>query len=85
MEILLNCELCGNAAQHGPQRYELKKANGYNLWVCQACWESNHDGWNPMHEKFLFDHLSKNGLPIPNRNVAGLFPRESYALDSQAD
>jgi hypothetical protein len=72
-----SCKLCGAEVNNGQGRYELREARGYRLWVCDTCWKSNWDGWNPMHEHFLLAHLSSKNLPVPERLSNGLLPRES--------
>ena len=75
-KFIKQCEICGNNYQHGPHRYEGHLCELYDLWVCDACWEGNWDGWNPRLEPILLAHLRKKDLPIPNRNEKELFPRE---------
>jgi hypothetical protein len=75
-KIMLKCDLCGKQYQHGPHRYEGHHCRPYGIGVCGACWEGNWDGWNPRLEPILLDHLRKNGLPVPERNAKGWFPRD---------
>ena len=77
MNMYAECQLCGAKVRYGFGRYDLRKAEGYNLWVCNSCWTTNENGWHPMHEAFLLEHLGKQGLPVPQRNQNELLPRES--------
>jgi hypothetical protein len=43
--------------------------------VCRACWDENWVGWAREHETLILKHLQEQGLPVPTRNVAYLFPR----------
>jgi len=73
--IQQTCELCGKKYQHGPHRYEGHHSALFDLWVCDPCWEGNRDGWSPRHEATLLAHLEKKGLPVPDKNEKGWFPR----------
>lgn len=76
-KIMFNCDVCGTTYQHGPHRYQGHKLNLYgDLFVCDSCWQVNHDGWAPHYEKVLLAHLQKEGLPVPQRNAKGFLPRE---------
>ncbi len=62
------CSLClGGPAQH--------KATGYNLQVCDVCWQKAAAGWPREYEATLFNALAKAGLLIPDRNDQGKLPR----------
>lgn len=73
---MYKCDLCKNDFQHGPHRYEGHLCKLYDIVVCDTCWESNWDGWNPRHEDFLIRHLKEKGMPIPERNSKGWLPRD---------
>ena len=76
-KLMFKCDVCGASYQHGPHRYEGHKLNLYGgLFVCDTCWQSNHDGWAPHYEKILLAHLKEKGLPVPQRNAKGFLPRE---------
>jgi hypothetical protein len=47
----------------------------YDIEVCRNCWEDNWNGWPKEHEARITAHLRHKGLPVPVRNVFGLFPR----------
>jgi hypothetical protein len=47
----------------------------YDIEVCRRCWEDNWNGWAKEHEARIAEHLRRNELPVPVRNVFGLFPR----------
>lgn len=74
-KIFNNCELCGKQYQSGPHLYEGRHSKLFDIWVCQICWDANWDGWSPTLEEKLVNHLKKKGLPIPERNSKGWFPR----------
>jgi hypothetical protein len=59
----------------GPHIYEGKHIAIYELDVCKSCYDSNWDGWAPHHEEKLIGHLQAKGIPIPDRNDKGWYPR----------
>lgn len=71
----LPCDVCGRLKDYGHGRYDLKKVEGYHMWVCPTCWEGNWDGWSPLHEEAILTHLKKVGMPVPPRLPNGLLPR----------
>jgi len=73
---LLTCPICRNKFKFGANAYDGKHIKRYNLTVCNACLDGNHDGWAPHYEKILLDHLKEKGLPIPERNSNDLLPRD---------
>jgi hypothetical protein len=73
---MFDCGLCGSKFQFGPHVYEGKHIARYQLTVCRACWLGNHDGWGPSAEAAFLAHLKAKGLPTPERNADGWFPRE---------
>ena len=74
--VKIKCGMCGNSYNYGHGQYELRKVQGYALWVCTGCWEANWDGWNPRHDADILAHLDREGLPVPPRLANGLFPRQ---------
>ena len=74
-KVMEKCELCGGQYQHGPHLYEGERSKLFDMVVCSTCWESNWDGWAPHLEQILLAHLKTKGLPAPERNAKGLFPR----------
>lgn len=68
------CALCGDSQQ-------LTKLPSYKIWVCQGCWDGAANGWPQAAEPTLFQALASQGLLIPDRNTAGLLPRD-YAPPS---
>jgi len=73
---MMQCPLCDKSYQYGHQIYEGYYCKLYDIRVCGICWEYNWDGWNPRHEEKLIEILKNKGLPIPERNNKGWFPRE---------
>lgn len=74
--IMQKCIVCGQQYQHGPHRYEGHRLELYgNIFCCDACWQTNHDGWAPHYEEVLLEHLKSTDLPIPLRNSKGWLPR----------
>ncbi len=73
---MYRCDLCGSEFQMGAHRYDGKRAPRYDIVVCLPCYEANGDGWNPRYEEFLISHLKEKGLPIPEKNAKGFFPRD---------
>jgi hypothetical protein len=70
------CTLCGSQFESGPGRQGGKTINRYRITVCRTCWDANWNGWAPLHEQKLIEHLKQEGLPVPVRNVVGQLPRE---------
>ena len=60
----------------GPQIYDGEYIQRYDLYMCSPCHTGNWDGWNPGYEHKLVEHLQAKGLPIPERNARGWFPRD---------
>ena len=58
-----------------------QRVPSYRIWVCDECWQSAESGWAKDAEPVLFAALANAGLLIPDRNAAGLLPRE-YAPPS---
>jgi hypothetical protein len=75
-KIMQTCGLCGASFQFGPHVYDGKYITRYQLAVCHGCWRSNHDGWSPSLEAKFIAHLKAKGVPLPERNAKGWFPRD---------
>lgn len=54
----------------------VKDVRGYRIAVCTPCWQAAEHGWPAGREKSLMSALARAGLLIPDRNDAGLLPRE---------
>ena len=74
--FMFNCELCGTPYQMGPGIYEGKTIARYQLSVCGTCYAANWDGWAPHLEPAFIEHLQKKGIPLPERNAGGWYPRD---------
>ena len=75
-KFMFPCALCPNQFQHGPHRYEGHRLQLYGeAFVCDSCWQNNHDGWAPHLEPKLFKILLEGGLATPPRNNKGWLPR----------
>lgn len=70
------CQLCGTAFQFGPDLYAGKQIARYALTVCKGCYRSNWDGWAPALEPAFVQHLEAKGIPLPDRNEKGWYPRD---------
>ncbi len=70
------CGLCGSSYRYEPHYYGGQKIRLYDLMVCNNCWRSNWNGWNPIYDVKLLSTLERKGLPIPERKVNGLLPRD---------
>lgn len=73
--IMIDCQMCGASFQFGPHVYNGRHIARYELTVCDTCWVGNHDGWSPMLESKLLEHLKSKGIAIPECNSAGRYPR----------
>ena len=72
----VKCDICGKTYYQGKGYYPLRKVEGYGLFCCDICFDSNWDGWNPNHEAKILAHLKANGIEPPPRNEKGWLPRE---------
>jgi len=70
-----SCDICNTSVQLGPQNWTGKYIASYKMIVCDACWNGNWDGWGPTAEDKFKEHLSKNNIPLPERNTNGWYPR----------
>jgi hypothetical protein len=74
-KFMNKCDLCGQQYQNGLHRYgHIVKL--YEMAICTLCWDANHDGFAPHYEDKILNHLKQNNLPVPERNIKGLLPRE---------
>jgi len=69
------CQMCGSEYQMGPHVYAGKHIATYDLDVCKSCYEGNWDGWAPHYGEKLVAHLKEKGIPIPEKNEKGWYPR----------
>lgn len=73
--MMLKCQLCDHSHQAGPHRWDGRKIPAYNLWVCNGCFNSNHDGWGPALEPAFVAHMVRVDIALPARNDDGWYPR----------
>ena len=73
-KITHTCFICGRNYQFGPNRYDGKYLDAYSMNVCLNCFSANHDGWSPVYEGKILEHLARESLPSPERNQKGLLP-----------
>lgn len=71
-----SCALCGATFQFGPRVYDGRHIARYNMTVCRGCYQANWDGWAPVLEEMFESHLRKHGIPLPERNEKGWYPRD---------
>ena len=81
--LTYRCFLCGKQFERYSHVYSSQYSGirgryvgRYMIEACDVCYESNLDGWALRHERRLVAHLTKKGLPIPERNANGLLPRD---------
>ena len=74
--LMFKCQLCASPYQAGPGVYTGKTIAGYQLSVCNTCYAANWDGWSPAHEAKFVAHLEGLGIPLPERNEKGWYPRD---------
>lgn len=75
-KFMFECPTCRSKYQHGPQIYQGRTLSGYELQVCQVCYEGNWDGWTSQHNKFLLARCEEIGIDPPRYNSKGWLPRE---------
>ncbi len=69
--FLTACFLCQLDKKCGPNVYEGRNVSAWEVWICNACRNGNHDGVVPNgpRGKRPIDHLNKKGIPIKlNKN-----------------
>jgi len=69
------CGLCGQRFPFGPHRYDGKFLKHYKLMVCQSCYDGSWNGISPANEEGFEAHLKEQGIPLPERNEKGWYPR----------
>ncbi|WP_432735716.1 hypothetical protein [Maridesulfovibrio sp. FT414] len=74
-KFMFKCPVCGNEYQHGPQIYEGRTCSGYDIEVCETCYDCNWDSWNSEAEETLLAILEEKGTEPPERNDKGFLPR----------
>ncbi len=75
-KFVASCDVCGGQFHYGPHRYDLRKNHTYDIMVCEACHNSNWDGWAPHLEPRVTKRLVEKDTPLPPRNEKGWLPRE---------
>lgn len=71
-----SCFCCNNEFQFSHGNYRGEKIIGYEIMVCESCYEANWDGWSPHIENKLIQHLENSGIRVPLRNNQFWLPRE---------
>jgi hypothetical protein len=72
------CQICGSTFRFGPHIFEGRLIRSYQLLVCRACWIDNWNGWSPEWDERLESHLAARGIPLPERNSKGCYPRGDH-------
>ncbi len=70
------CHVCNRVKNNGNGKYDLRKCSGYEIFVCDSCFEGNWDGWGLHCEPRILAILEEKGLLPPKRNAKGWLPRE---------
>ncbi len=55
----IKCFTCDNEFTFGPNIYDGKHINIYDIDICNNCYISNHDGWSPLHEEKILNHIKR--------------------------
>jgi hypothetical protein len=74
-KIMIRCQLCNSEFQFGPHFYNGKVISTYKLTLCMSCYDGNWDGFAPQYEAIFEKHLTDHGIPIPQKNIRGWYPR----------
>lgn len=77
MDQEMTCAVCGRTSVshfHVHEGHPLHLYGG--VTCCDACWNSNWDGWGPCWEPRLLQILKIKNLPVPERNEKGWLPRD---------
>lgn len=73
-KFMRTCDVCGSTFQYGRHLYAGRWLTLYQLLGCDDCLRGNHDGWGPVDEPKILEHLRQKGLPVPARNEKGWLP-----------
>jgi len=60
----------------GAHIYNGRTLPHYEMFVCKICFEANWDGIAPIREATFERHLKAKGIPLPERNKGGWYPRD---------
>jgi hypothetical protein len=76
--VMVECFLCGQRFQFGPQRYDGRRFPKLDITVCRACEVGNWDGLTSRHDAKLREHLGEDKWKIVDRsrNAKGWIPLE---------
>ena len=69
------CDLCDEEFQFGRGIYHGQHIPTYGITVCNTCYASNADGWNPQYDDFLRNRVEELKLQMPKKNEKGYYPR----------
>jgi hypothetical protein len=74
-ESKTKCDICERLFQFGPGRYKGKHIEHYQMTLCNSCYKVNWAGFGPGLEAQFVSHLKNKGIPLPERNEQGQYPR----------
>ena len=46
----------------------------YKMPICNSCFSGNHDGFAGQSARRVTNHLTRHGIPLPNKNSNGWIP-----------
>ncbi len=75
-KMMVECIVCETEFRMGSDVYAGKWLPSYQMYVCDACFAGNWDGYATDFDERIVQHLNSKGLPIPQRNARGYLPRE---------
>ena len=70
------CFCCEAEFPFGPHVYLGRHLSGYDITVCNICYDANWDGWAPFYGERISARLHLRGIEPPERNASGLLPRD---------
>jgi hypothetical protein len=73
---MVRCFSCENEFQFGPYMYLGRHITGYEITVCNICYDANSDGWPPYSGERIITHLQRRGIDPPVLNSSGWIPRD---------
>lgn len=73
------CVPCGNVfkLESGKGIHEGRYLPGYEMHVCNSCYEESWDGYARHCEPAILVHLAEKGIDLPEQNSNGRLPRDS--------
>jgi hypothetical protein len=70
-----HCLRCKNSVSMGGGKWTAKASETYKGYICNSCWEFNHDGFSEWFDHNIEEHCRSKGIAPPERDLHGCYPR----------